>query len=142
MAGLIVVGVDGTDTSMRAAAYAVGLARRQDARLVGVYVRPFASSMVSIADTYGSAVASEVEAQNEVESQFRDTVVRERPRLGVDFELVVRHGDPFAELCRVACERAADAVIVGRSEQPLHRFAGSVAQRLTRCGRWPVTVVP
>ncbi|MEU4693918.1 universal stress protein [Actinoplanes sp. NPDC023714] len=142
MSGVIVVGVDGTDTSMRAGAYAIGLARRQGARLIGVYVRPFASSMVSLADAYGSAVACEVEAQNEVEAQFRATLVQERLRLGVDFEMVVRHGDPYTELCQVAKETQADAVIVGRSESALHRFAGSVAQRLTRCGRWPVTVVP
>jgi nucleotide-binding universal stress UspA family protein len=30
---LILVGVDGSDTSMRAGAYAAGLARRQDSRL-------------------------------------------------------------------------------------------------------------
>ena len=34
----IVVGVDGSATSLRAGAYAAGLARRQRARLVAVYV--------------------------------------------------------------------------------------------------------
>ena len=35
-----------------------------------------------------------------------------------------------------------DAVIVGRSTKILHRVIGSLAVKLTRCGRWPVTVVP
>jgi nucleotide-binding universal stress UspA family protein len=34
----IVVGIDGSATSLRASAYAAGLARRQRARLVAVYV--------------------------------------------------------------------------------------------------------
>lgn len=36
----IVVGVDGSDTSLRAAAYASGMARRQHALLAVVYVQP------------------------------------------------------------------------------------------------------
>jgi hypothetical protein len=37
--GAIVVGIDGSTPSLRAAAYAAGLARRQRTRLVAVYVR-------------------------------------------------------------------------------------------------------
>lgn len=37
---VIVIGVDGSDSSMRAAAYAAGLARRQGALLTVVYVQP------------------------------------------------------------------------------------------------------
>jgi hypothetical protein len=32
--------------------------------------------------------------------------------------------------------------VVGRSTKILHRVIGSLAVKLTRCGRWPVTVVP
>ena len=37
---MIVAGVDGSDSSLRAAAYAAGLARRQHALLAVVYVQP------------------------------------------------------------------------------------------------------
>ncbi|GAA4606387.1 nucleotide-binding universal stress UspA family protein [Actinoplanes octamycinicus] len=139
---VMVVGIDGSESSRRAAAYAVGLAGREGARLIGVYVRPLPSSMVSMADTSGAAAASVVASQDEVVTEFHDTLRRERTRSGVDMEIVVRQGDPFTELCQAANETWADAVIVGRSESLLHRIAGSVAQRLVRCGRWPVTVVP
>ena len=40
---LIVVGLDGSDSSWRAAAYAAGLARRQHSKLVLVYVQTLAA---------------------------------------------------------------------------------------------------
>ena len=51
-------------------------------------------------------------------------------------------GDPYTELRRVADEVRADAVIVGASMQAGHRWIGSLAVRLVKAGRWPVTVVP
>jgi nucleotide-binding universal stress UspA family protein len=42
----------------------------------------------------------------------------------------------------VADEVHADAVIVGASTKAGHRLVGSLAVRLVKAGRWPVTVVP
>ncbi|MDT4905845.1 MAG: hypothetical protein QOH52_3861, partial [Pseudonocardiales bacterium] len=47
----ILVGVDGTETSMRAGAYAAGLARRQGARLIALYVVPTAAISAQMAAT-------------------------------------------------------------------------------------------
>lgn len=134
--GVIIAGIDGSESSMRAGAYAVGLARRQGARLIGVHVRSNQAAW-SFSDPFGAMIATAYATNDAVEAEFRDTL-----QLGVDFEMAVRRGDPFTELCRAAAETWADAVIVGRSESTLHRLTGSVAQRLVRCGRWPVTVVP
>ena len=132
--GAILVGVDGSTSSMRAAAYAAGLARRQRCRLVAVYVRTLPPMMLSVADV--------VAAQDAVERQLRDAVEERHPVLNVDVDLVVREGEPYAELLDVARQFRADAVIVGRSTKILHRITGSLAVKLVRCGRWPVTVVP
>jgi nucleotide-binding universal stress UspA family protein len=51
-------------------------------------------------------------------------------------------GDPFTELRRVADEIRADAVVVGASAHAGHRLVGSLAVRLVKAARWPVTVVP
>ena len=51
-------------------------------------------------------------------------------------------GDPYHELRRVADEVRADAVVVGASTKAGHRLVGSLAVRLVKAGRWPVTVVP
>jgi nucleotide-binding universal stress UspA family protein len=42
----------------------------------------------------------------------------------------------------VADEVRADAVVVGASTKAGHRLVGSLAVRLVKAGRWPVTVVP
>ncbi|WP_432840182.1 universal stress protein [Dactylosporangium sp. CA-092794] len=140
--GAIVVGVDGSDSSLRAAAYAAGLARRQRSRLVAVYVRALPTPMLSIADRCGAAVTAAIAAQDEIETGLRAAAGARVPHLDIPAELVVRHGDPFAELTDAAMAVRADAVVVGRSMSARHRIAGSLAVRLVRSGRWPVTVVP
>jgi nucleotide-binding universal stress UspA family protein len=61
---------------------------------------------------------------------------------GISISFVTRRGDPFAEICRVAAEVRADAIVVGASTKAGHRLIGSLAVRLVRAGKWPVTVVP
>ncbi|MCU1663055.1 MAG: universal stress protein UspA, partial [Pseudonocardia sp.] len=61
-------------------------------------------------------------------------------QMSADYRAV--RGDPFTELARIADEVRADAVVVGASTQAGHRLIGSLAVRLVRAGRWPVTVVP
>jgi nucleotide-binding universal stress UspA family protein len=138
----LVVGVDGSETSLRAAAYAAGLARRQHARLVVVYARRRPAGVVTIADTSGIAVRGVLEAQDEVELELREALRAHGSGWRFDAELVVREGDPLTVLCEVAREVRADAVVVGSSMSRGHRIAGSLAVRLVRAARWPVTVVP
>jgi nucleotide-binding universal stress UspA family protein len=135
---VLLVGVDGSDTSLRAGAYAAGMARRQKARLVVLYVRPFSAAAgmnagvtVGLRDSYDSVAA-----------ELRQTAEEQGPRLGIDITFVERDGNPFTEIVRLADEIQADAVIVGASTKAGHRFVGSLAVHLVRASRWPVTVVP
>lgn len=136
---VIMVGTDGTVTSLRAAAYAAGLARRQRCRLVVAFVA--APSALNLMGSVLGAAAQE-EAFEEIAGELRDQVrqIADEHRLPVTF--VRRRGDPYAELRRTADEIHADLLVVGASMQPGHRLAGSVAGRLVRAGRWPVAVVP
>ena len=140
--GAIVVGIDGSTSSLRAAAYAAGMARRQRSRLIVVYVRTPPPALLPLADTGGSAVATVIDTQDAVERELRASFAERVPEMGIDARLVVRQGDPYTELLDIARAVHADAVIVGRSTKILHRVAGSVGAKLTRCGHWPVTVVP
>ncbi|MET0425871.1 MAG: universal stress protein [Actinoplanes sp.] len=136
----IVVGVDGTDASLRAAAYAVGLARRQRAPLVLVYVRSQPGGLLSAVDAAGAGIAAVIDVEDQIEAELLDAFGQVPDDL--DTKLIIRAGQPWAVLSEVAHEVQAGAVIVGRSESLAHRLTGSVPRRLVRCGRWPVTVVP
>jgi nucleotide-binding universal stress UspA family protein len=138
----IVVGLDGSPTSLDAVAYAVGVARRQRSRLVVVFVRQRQAGFTALADRTGEGVASYTRAQDTVEVELRHLLHEHTEITGVAIDFVVRTGDPFTEIAAIATRMSADAVIVGASTGIGHRVAGSLAGRLVRDGRWPVTVVP
>jgi nucleotide-binding universal stress UspA family protein len=135
---VLLAGIDGSDTSLRAGAYAGGMALRLNARLVCLYVRSY-----TIAGGAGvAAVPSIQEAQDEISAELREMVESQRGRLGLRAEFVERMGNPFSEIVKLADELPADAVIVGASTKAGHRFVGSLAVHLVRASRWPITVVP
>lgn len=140
--GVILVGLDvaqmedgDSQSSLHAAAYASGLARRQGSRLVAVWVRP----RLAYSDTMAETVETIARGRRDVELGARAFVDQAAEHYGLQgSSLVVREGDPFQELTAVAEELHVDAIVVGSSAQRL----GSLAVRLVKDGRWPVTVVP
>jgi nucleotide-binding universal stress UspA family protein len=134
----ILVGIDGTETSMRAGAYAAGLARRQGAHLIALYVATTSPLAAQLAAT----AAAMIQTQDEIARQLRAAVLEGSKLLGIDTEFVLRRGNPYRELITVANELRVDAVVVGASGQSGRRFVGSLAGRLVRDATWPVTVVP
>jgi nucleotide-binding universal stress UspA family protein len=137
----ILVGVDDSVTALRATAYTAGLARRQRARVVAVYVAPFTS--VALASPAGPGVLmAESEAHDEVAKELADRADRMAAELGISVTFIMAHGDPYHEITRIAMETRADAIVVGASLKAGHRLMGSLAVRLVRAGKWPVTVVP
>ena len=138
---VILAGVDDSVTGLRAGSYAAGLARRQGARLIAVYVAPIAS--MALSSPAGAPVfAAEREAHEGTAKELAaqaDEMARVR---GISMTFIAAHGDPYREIARIADETRADAIVVGASLQAGHRLMGSLAVRLVRAGKWPVTVVP
>ena len=137
----ILVGVDGSVTALRAAAYTAGLARRQGARVVVVYVAPV-TGMALASPAGPSVLMAESEAHDEVAKELADRADRMASELGISATFIMAHGDPYHEITRIAKETRADAIVVGASLKAGHRLMGSLAVRLVRAGKWPVTVVP
>ena len=135
---VIVVAMDGTVTSLRAASYAAGLARRQRAELVVVFVNT-ASAMAGFVPAAGLMLADAHEA---VAEELRQLVEDGSRSIGIRARFVAAKGDAFTEISRICSAVRADAVVVGASTSAGHRILGSIGVRLVRAGHWPVTVVP
>ena len=135
---VIVAAVDGSTTSMRAVSYAAGLARRQGAELVVVFV----NSASAIANLIPEAGLLVTDAQHATAAELRVQVEDGAGRVGIRARFIEVKGDTFTEISRICGTVLADAVIVGASSSAGHRIVGSLGVRLVRAGRWPVTVVP
>ncbi|TDE54060.1 universal stress protein [Nonomuraea mesophila] len=130
-AGLLVVGYDGTGPSRNALAYAAGLARRDEAALVVVFVESFYTP--SLWFFAGSPLIPDAAA--DLTEDLRD----ELRGAGVPWRFVSVRGDAARELETLAGAYRADAIVVGRSRSTL---GGSVAAKLARRARRTVLVVP
>jgi len=137
----VVVGIDGSETAWRALHYAIGQARRQGSRVVAVYADRIPALAFATAVPLAAAAVVD-EGTDTLVVELRTGVERLAVEYGVaaGFEMVA--GDPVAALVHVAERERADAVVVGASVQAGHKLFGSVAMRVVRTGRWPVTVVP
>ena len=126
---------DGPQPSRHAAAYAVGLGRREGTRLVGVWVRP----KIAYADTFAQTASTIGQKRKEAEAHLRERAARAEEHFGLPTgSIMVREGDPATELLKAADEVNADGIVVGASTERI----GSVAGHLVRHARVPVTVVP
>ena len=137
----IVVGVDGSAASLRAGAYAAGLARRQHSRLTVVFARSVGPTAPTVYDPTGATLAAHAGKLDWVESELVDQI--ERSAWAVDAHLEVRTGPPVRVITALAEEVRAEAVVVGCSRRSLFLVPGApVAVQLMRARRWPVIVVP
>ncbi len=135
--GGIVAGMDGSPASFHAAAWAAGLARRERARLVLVYVETVGG--VAYWSPMGVAVASEA-AESLVE-ELRQEVVTYLQGIDVNWDFVHHRGDPAVGLEQVAEQYRADLIVVGRSRRR-GGLLGTVPATLVVEAVRPVVVVP
>ncbi len=135
---VVLAGVDGSTTSLRAATYALGLARREDCRLVIAYVFSAGSWLWAMPGAGGTLQRCADEATEMVRAEIERMI--EGGAVPVSF--VGRVGDPSRGLADLADELHADLVVVGASQQFRRWLGGSVATGLVRSGRWPVVVIP
>lgn len=133
---VIMVGVDGGGPSINAAAWAAGLARRERARLVLVYVEPLTSP------GYWTPIvaAGAVDAGAAFVDELRRNASQYLATQGIRWEVVHHRGEPAHGLEAVAEEVRADCIVVGRSHGG--GALGSVAKMLINLATRPVVVIP
>lgn len=135
---VVLAGVDGSATSMRAASYAAGLARRQGSYLLLAYVARF-PTYPAVAP-YGAAAL--IETDDDQGQELWRALVRETALSDVRTNFLMVRGDPYHELIRLADAFHADLLVVGAAERLRHRLRGSLSARLVAACRRPVVVVP
>ena len=79
------------------------------------------------------------DAQAERVRQLR-VELAETDLTGLDVEIIVRLGDPAAELLKMAADRRADAIVIGAARR--FRHLAGVPARLARRACCPAVVVP
>lgn len=134
----VVVGFDGSVSSERALAYAVGMAKRLASGLVIVHVANRLPAtvwagceppvFVDVPDHRTEVLGLELACADHLSE--------------VSWILVERGGDICHELEEVGREYAADAIVVGGTRGLIGRIFGSVAGRLARRATRPVVVIP
>jgi nucleotide-binding universal stress UspA family protein len=134
----VLVAVDLSRTSLRAADYAAGLARRNGVGVVGVYVRHHHALALSAPSLLVYAQSAEADLAEEAGEYLADSALR----LGTACAFAVLDGSPAQAIRQLARDLKVSALVVGASEHRVHRCFGSLAARLARNAPCPVIVVP
>jgi nucleotide-binding universal stress UspA family protein len=140
----ILLPTDFSGCSNYALPYAAAIARATKATIVCVHV------VEPIVPAVGYTGLAEPMPIADISDQLQDSAERELPRLaeceecaGLNVEEVIVHGDPAAEIVRVAEEREVDLIVIsshGRTGLGRILF-GSTAEAVVRHASCPVLVV-
>lgn len=141
---LILVGLDGSDTSTRAFELGVQWARNHGDTVIAAHVIPWSPfSFNTPSDNEERHIRREAEIAAATE-QVIEPMLEIAKRAGVDVEVSLTHGNPAEALVELAEERAVMHIIVGRTGDSMIKQVvfGSIANRLAQAAPVPVTVVP
>jgi nucleotide-binding universal stress UspA family protein len=144
MSYTILVGVDGSESSARAAEVALRRAKLIGARLVLVCVIEWSPYTIY---THEELEARHAERKAEIERAQTRVLEPLLTRLkceGVEVESLVRHGHASRVLVDVTHELGAGEIVVGRVGRSMfiERLFGSTTSNLVQAAPVPVTVVP
>ncbi|NEM05264.1 universal stress protein [Geodermatophilus normandii] len=145
MSTSILVGLDGSEASNRAADAALDAARRHGLRLVLACVVPWSPySFTTAEENERRSIEKEREAAAARERVLEPVVARLSEAGDVPVEGVVRHGHPAETLVAVAQEQDSAWITVGRVGQSRVRtlLFGSTPSSLIQLSPVPVLVVP
>lgn len=146
-AGPVIVGVDEATTCGRPLRAAVFLSLALERPLLLVHVRRRSLPVIEGYLPVPEETVLGEQIQDELESELVQALQASHDLSGVRWELVTTVGDAGSELTRIARDRDAACVVVGKRHtgfaELLHRIAsGSVSRTMVSAGAWPVLVVP
>ena len=139
----IVVPTDFSQNSLRALEKATDFAKRFDAEIVLLHVL---EAPIYPAMTFGAGAANlptiHQELRDTVDRNLRDVRDEHLPE-GVAVRLVMREGNPYAEILDTAREEGADLIVIATHGHSgiKHLLLGSVTEKVVRKSPCPVLTV-
>jgi len=145
--GPVVIGVDAVTTCGRPLRAAAFLSRALGRPMLLIHVRRRAMPMVEGYVPIPEEMGVNDDAEEAIERDLRAMLASGGDLDGIDWELISVTGEAAGEIIRVAQERDAACVVVGKRHKGfaefLHRMAsGSVSRAVVATQKFPVLVVP
>ena len=139
------IATDGSETSMKTAKLAVGIAKRAGGSVAAIYVvdisrlaqLPGYTTLPGISERLMELMFKEGEdATSEIGEMASNA--------GVPFEKIVAEGNPSEEILRRSSESGTDLLVMGSiGRTGIEKIMlGSVAEKVVRNSRVPVLIVP
>lgn len=139
----ILVPLDFSPCSLAAYAMAVSLARRYQAELLLLYVLD--TRTLAAIERLGVRIPPDKLKliRHRLRLSFRGLMESQK---GVKMQRLIREGEPFTEIMRVARTEQADLIVIGtyggRTGEVEKIFFGSTAEKVVRAAPCPVLCVP
>ena len=137
----ILVACDLSSKAQKVLAYAIGLAQHLSAKLYILHVQD-ARDVVAIEHAFGSiSSASNVEDLQAYLNEYHheactylESLLPANCRDQIDYHIIVRQGQPHAQIVAEVKKRGADLLVIGEGHHGYlaERFVGTTANRLLR----------
>lgn len=145
--GPVIVGIDSVETCGRPVRAAAFLAQCLDREVLLIHVR---RRMMPLAEGYlpvGEDLQLSAEVERALDEELRTDLTASGDLGGASWTLISSYGEAAAELIRIATERDASCVVVGKRHsgfaEVVHRItSGSVSRAIVAAQKFPVLVVP
>jgi len=145
MARVVVVGIDGSETSWHAFWWTCGEVSRHSGRAIAVFVTPTPMVVSAVASAPFAPCEPVYVAVDQMLTERAEQLAEEAHSHAadacVDLTVLHVHGDTANELLRIAEANHANLIVVGKSMKGRHRGSGSLGRRLINRRGSPVIVV-
>jgi len=144
MTNTILIGIDGSQDSRRAAEYGIAQAKSNKARVLLAYVIEWSPYAFQTAEENEERHMRREEEIKTVHDRVLDPMLESFASEGLDITGVVRHGQVADSLIYIAKKYGATQIVAGRiGGKSVKTFIfGSVVSKLIQITHIPVTIVP
>ena len=144
MANKVLVGIDGSEASVRAVNFAEHCIRGTDDQLVVAYVIEWSPYTFNTPEENEQRHQRREEEIALAQQRFLDPLLDKLKKNGTNATGLIRHGHPAKTLMQIATEDDISQVFIGRQGDSGFKdlLFGSVAGKLVQTTKVPVTIVP